>query len=137
MPTPRATEQQCRDFLSSEGCQLESEFKGLRTRIKVSCKVCSGEFFNTLNALHQRKVQDKVLCPFCNDSARNMSHLDRLKKLGQKRVPPCDLADGQSYLGKRKFLDWSCRLHGRFSQTPENVQNGLWCPQCHPDADIT
>ena len=62
MPTPRATEQQCRDFLSSEGCQLESEFKGLRTRIKVSCKVCSGEFFNTLNALHQRKVQDKVLC---------------------------------------------------------------------------
>ena len=98
---------------------LSSHYKTMNTKMSWECKV-GHQWETTFASLYYRNTW----CPFC--SGRIVT-LEKYIKIAEARGGKC-LSD--AYIKSNIKLEWECDKGHKFSATPNDIQQGSWCPIC-------
>ena len=72
-------------------------------------------------------IREGLWCTQCAKQEHREAALQRVQKIAHERGGECL---SETYLGRRRKLQWLCALGHTWSAKPESIVEGHWCPAC-------
>ncbi|MGG3608078.1 zinc-ribbon domain-containing protein [Priestia megaterium] len=117
-------EELCNIAIEREGLCLANKYYDVDTKLKWRCK--NGHEWEST----PYSIKNGSWCPKCAvEQARLLKKgtIEQMHRLAELNEGKCL---SQNYTNSRTKLRWKCKCGNEWKMTPNNVQQGSWCPVC-------